>query len=82
MSKRNNKDKYQMKSKFTREESLSDGMENTDSDNTIEKTGNEYEFRCELCKRNFYTNRGLIQHLNTCRREQTDNVLRERFYCK
>ena len=50
-----------------------------------------------LCNRNFCTNRGLIQHLNTCTRKQADNVLqhssandvlneeaqaRERFYLK
>ena len=64
-----------MKSKFIREERLSDGMENTHSDNIPEITGNEQEFRCMLCIRNFRTNRGLIQHLNTCRRKQANNVL-------
>ena len=64
-----------MKSKFIREERLSEGMENTQSDNTLELTGNENEFRCMLCDRNFRTNRGLIQHLKTCRRKQADNVL-------
>ena len=85
-----------MKSKFIREERLSEGMENTQSDNTLELTGNENEFRCILCDRNFRTNRGLIQHLKTCRRKQADNVLqhssandvlneaqvRERYYWK
>ena len=85
-----------MKSKFIREERLSEGMENTQSDNTLELTGNENEFRCMLCDRNFRTNRGLIQHLKTCRRKQADNVLqhssandvlneaqvRERYYWK
>ena len=28
-----------------------------------------------LCDRNFRTNRGLIQHLKTCKRKQADNVL-------
>ena len=64
-----------MKSKFIREERLSEGMENKQSDNTLELTGNENEFRCMLCDRNFRTNRGLIQHLKTCRRKQADNVL-------
>ena len=64
-----------MKSKFIREERLSEGMENTYSDNTIELTGNKNEFRCMLCNRNFRTNRGLIQHLNTCRGKQANNVL-------
>ena len=74
-SKHNNKYKYQMKSKFVREDRLREGMENSRSDNTLELTGNENEFRCMLCDRNFCTNRGLIQHLKTCRRKQTDNVL-------
>ena len=65
MSKHNNNYKYQMKSKFRREERLSEGMENTHSDNTLELTGNKNECRCMLCNRNFSTNRGLIQHLNT-----------------
>ena len=64
-----------MKSKFIREERLSEGMENTQSDSTLELTGNENEFRCMLCDRNFRTNRGLIQHLKTCRRKQADNAL-------
>ena len=85
-----------MKSKFIREERLSEGMENTQSDNTLELTGNENEFRCILCDRNFHTNRGLIQHSKTWRRKQADNVLqhssandvlneaqvRERYYWK
>ena len=75
MSKHNNNYKYQMKSKFIREERLSEGLENTHSDNTLELTGNKNEFRCMLCNRNFRTNRGLIQHLNTCRRKQANNVL-------
>ena len=50
-------------------------MESTYNDNTLEITGNENELRCVLCSRNFRTNRGLIQHLNTCRRNQADNVL-------
>ena len=75
MSKHNNNYKYQMKSKFIREEKLSEGMENTYSDNTLELTGNKNEFRCMLCNRNFRTNRGLIQHLNTCRGKQANNVL-------
>ena len=66
------------------------------SDNTLELMGNENEFRCILCDRNFQRKRGLIQHLKTCRRKQADNVLqhssanvlnkeaqvRERYYCK
>ena len=64
-----------MKSKFIREERLSEGIENTQSDSMLELTGNENEFRCMLCDRNFHTNRGLIQHLKTCRRKQADNVL-------
>ena len=76
MSKHNNSNyKYQMKSKFIREEKLSEGMENTYSDNTLELTGNKNEFRCMLCNRNFRTNRGLIQHLHTCRRKQANNGL-------
>ena len=75
VSKHNNKYKYQMKSKFIREDRLSEGIENSQSDNTLELTGNENEFRCMLCDRNFRTNRGLMQHLKTCRRKQTDNVL-------
>ena len=75
VSKHNNKYKYQMKSKFIREDRLSEGIENSQSDNTLELTGNENEFRCMLCDRNFRTNRGLIQHLKTCRRKQADNVL-------
>ena len=86
-----------MKSKFVREERFSDGMENTHNDNTLEITTNENEFRCVLCSRKFRTNRGFIQHLNTCRRKHADNVLqhsseydvlneeaqlRERFYWK
>ena len=96
VSKHNNKYKYQMKSKFIREDRLSEGIENSQSDNTLELTGNENEFRCMLCDRNFRTNRGLIQHLKTCRRKQADNVLqhssandvlneaqvRERYYWK
>ena len=50
-------------------------MENTQSDNALEITRNENEFGCVLCNRNFRTNRGLIQNLNTCRRKQGDNVL-------
>ena len=61
-----------MKSKFIREERLSEGMENTQSDNTLALTGNENEFRCMLCDRNFRTNRGLMQHN---KRKQADNVL-------
>ena len=64
-----------MKSKFIREERLSEGMENTQSDNTLALTGNENEFRCMLCDRNFRTNRVLMQHLKTCKRKQADNVL-------
>ena len=64
-----------MKSKFVREKRLREGLENMHSDNTLEITGNENEFRCVLCNRNFRTNRGLMQHLNTCRRKQADNVL-------
>ena len=75
VSKHNNKYKYQMKSKFIRENRLSEGIENSQSDNTLELTGNENEFRCMLCDRNFRTNRGLIQHLKTCRRKQADTVL-------
>ena len=75
VSKHNNKYKYQMKSKFIREDRLCEGIENSQSDNTLELTGNENEFRCMLCDRNFRTNRGLIQHLKTCRRKQADNVL-------
>ena len=97
MSKHDSNDKYQMKSKFIREERLSDGIENTCNDNTLEIMGNENEFRCVLYKRNFHRSRGLIQHLNTCKRKQADNVLqdspandflneeaqvRERFYWK
>ena len=97
MLKDNNKDKYQKNSNFMREERLNGGMENTHNDNTFEITGNENYFRCRLCYRNFRTNRGLIQHLNICKRKQADNVLqhsstndvlneetqvREKFYCK
>ena len=67
--------KYQITSKFIREKRLSEGMENTQSDNALEITRNENEFGCVLCNRNFRTNRGLIQNLNTCRRKQGDNVL-------
>ena len=87
-----------MKSKFIKEERLGEGMEEQQhmSDNTLELMGNENEFRCILCDRNFQRKRGLIQHLKTCRRKQADNVLqhsstnvlnkeaqvRERYYCK
>ena len=64
-----------MKSKFIREERLSEGMENAHSDNTLEITGNKNEFRCVLCNRKFRKNRGLIQHLNKCRKKKADNVL-------
>ena len=47
-----------MKSKFIREERLSGCMKNTQSDNMLELTGNEDEFRYMLCNRNFRTNRG------------------------
>ena len=63
-----------MKSKFIREERLSEGLENRQRDNTFELTGNENEFRCMLCDRNFRMNRELIQHLKTCRK-QANNVL-------
>ena len=97
MLKHDNKNKYQMKSKFIREKRLSDGMENTHNNNTLEIMGNENGFRCVLCNRNFRTSRRLIRHLNTCRRKQACNVLqqssendilneeaqvRERFYWK
>ena len=64
-----------MKSKFISEERLSEVMENTQSDNKLELTGNENEFRCMPCGRNFRTNRRLIQHLKICRRKQADNIL-------
>ena len=49
-----------MKLKFIKEERLSEGVENTQSDKTLELTGNENEFRCMLPDRNFCKNRGLI----------------------
>ena len=59
-----------MKSKFIREERLSEGMENAHSDNTLEITGNKNEFRCVLCNRKFRKNRGLIQHLTNAEKRK------------
>ena len=64
-----------MNLKLKRVERLSEGMENTHSDNTLEITGNEKEFRYMLCNRNFRKDRRLIQHLNRCRRKKADNIL-------
>ena len=38
--------------------------------NTQSNQGNE----CHICRRNFRTNRGFLQHLNTCRRKNTENL--------
>ena len=39
----------------------------------LEVTRKESEFM--LCNKNFRTDRGLIQHLNTCRRKQVQSAL-------
>ena len=38
--------------------------------NTQNNQGNE----CHVCRRSFHTKRGLLQHLNTCRRRNTANL--------
>ena len=37
-------------------------------------TNSVVQVDCYICKRTFRTNRGLVQHLNTCRRKQAVNA--------
>ena len=37
-------------------------------------TNSVVQVDCYICKRTFRTNRGLVQHLNTCRRKQAANA--------
>ena len=44
-------------------------LSSTTSTQVVNSTQDAQSPECYICKRNFRTNRGLLQHLNTCRRK-------------
>ena len=49
-------------------------LSSTTSTQVVNITQDAQSPKCYICKRNFRTNRGLLQHLNTCHRKNNIDV--------
>jgi len=52
---------------------IAENRNSQEIDNSQERNASQVD--CNICHRKFRTNRGLIQHLNTCRRKNVQDII-------